>query len=499
MQLDRNTFHGSHPLEAPKLLLVEDSEEDAALITEMLDVGPSAHQALYAHSLDAAHRMLESTEIEIILLDLNLPDGFGVQCVHDIRQKARNTPIVVLTGDENQPLALACLEAGAQDFIPKTELEEHGLRRSIGYALARSREARERRRADELHERLAAIVEASSDAIISCNSSGYILSWNHGAERIFGYEAEHTLGQHINTILQNPDKVSKPFLTSIDPDTNRAQHLVLATQKGTSIHVSLVHCLIPNVQEAKPGRAYICRDISESKRQEEQVAEQNRQLRARDENMRALTARLRAVREEEQTRMSREVHDELGQLLTGVKMDLRWLRRRLENRDPTDVTALLARLSEAEGLVNETIESMQRFAIELRPTALDSLGLSAAIRDEARRFENRSGITTRLMVIDWLHVSSETSTQLFRIFQELLTNVARHAEAQVVTIHLERNKHSCTLTVEDDGKGFNSEQVSERTSLGILGMHERAEAIGGRFGIEPLSTGGTRAWVQVPT
>jgi signal transduction histidine kinase len=170
--------------------------------------------------------------------------------------------------------------------------------------------------------------------------------------------------------------------------------------------------------------------------------------------------------------------------------------RRLADGAPP--AALAQRLAEAEQLVDQTIISVQRIAVELRPSALDALGLPAALRDEARRFEARAGVQTQVDVQPHDPPKPAVATTLFRIFQELLTNVARHAHASRVQIALSDDADSWVLKVEDDGVGLPGDLLSPGSSLGLLGMTERAESLGGSFQIESAPAGGAVGLVSIP-
>jgi len=218
------------------------------------------------------------------------------------------------------------------------------------------------------------------------------------------------------------------------------------------------------------------------------------------EQLRLLTARLVETREEERTRISREIHDELGQQLTGLNMDLRWLERKLlPLLAPADFASLGQKFSEMRSLTDGTIETVKRIAIELRPGALDNLGLGEAIRDEARRFITRNNLSIAHSISNELpKLSAATSTAFFRVFQELLTNVYRHAEARFVEVRLGMEDEMLVLVVSDNGRGFSPELLDRPTSLGLLGMRERAAMIEGEFHIEGTPGEGTYAELRAP-
>ncbi|MBI1176336.1 response regulator [bacterium] len=227
----------------------------------------------------------------------------------------------------------------------------------------------------------------------------------------------------------------------------------------------------------------------------------NSELRNSQHQFRQLATRLQEIREEERTNMAREVHDEVGQLLTGLKMDLSWIKQRLgAAEDPAALTVLHRRAEQAGRLIDRCIESVQNIALQLRPSALDHLGLAEAIRDEARRFGVRSEVKIQLELADHINdVSPAAATAVFRIFQEIITNVARHARASVVHVRWSQRGAYSELEVQDDGIGIAPEEMNAKTSLGLLGMSERAVAVGGSLHVAGIPGKGTRVAVQIPT
>jgi signal transduction histidine kinase len=219
-------------------------------------------------------------------------------------------------------------------------------------------------------------------------------------------------------------------------------------------------------------------------------------LRESEENLRALAARVQSVREEEQIRIAREVHDGLGQALTGLKMDLTWLAGKLK----PDQEALLQKVGGMFGLIDETIHSVRKIASGLRPELLDEAGLAAAIGWQARDFQQRTGIRCIVDVpTESDGLDAERSTALFRVFQEVLTNVARHANATRVDISMRRDDARFTLEVRDNGKGIAPAAVRDPRSLGLLGMRERVLPFDGRIEIGSGIRGkGTRVLVSLP-
>jgi PAS domain S-box-containing protein len=213
------------------------------------------------------------------------------------------------------------------------------------------------------------------------------------------------------------------------------------------------------------------------------------------ERSRALAARLQSVREEERARVAREIHDELGQALTGIKLEAASLIREL----PGDAKHQANRAESIVKLADETIQAVRRISTELRPGILDDLGVVAAVEWAAEEFEARTGTKCHVSLPNAdIAMDPEHATAIFRIFQETLTNVARHANATEVNVRLAEENGDVSLEVRDNGKGISEEELSAGTSLGILGMQERALLLGGELTINGVPRKGTTVRVRIP-
>jgi signal transduction histidine kinase len=241
--------------------------------------------------------------------------------------------------------------------------------------------------------------------------------------------------------------------------------------------------------------------------------------------LRLLSEHLQSVREDERSQMARDIHDELGQALTCLKMDLSWLSNRLSDDaskiSPSNGAAASARRfrSKSRGgkksvaqesllektkamlkFTDETIETVRRISQELRPSSLDDLGLSAAMEWQAQEFQTRTGIACALTLpSNDVAMDRKRSTAMFRIFQETLTNVARHSNATHVSIILKKESGGMSLIVKDNGRGITEGEISDSKSLGLVGMRERALLLGGEFCIKGVPEKGTIVNVRVPT
>ena len=228
-------------------------------------------------------------------------------------------------------------------------------------------------------------------------------------------------------------------------------------------------------------------------RRERQSAEDK--LRRSLDQLRALTSYLQYVREEERTRIAREVHDELGQALTGLKLDMSWLAARLaRNARPVQ-----EKVKTMVDHIDETIQTVRRIATELRPGILDSLGLVAALEWQANEFQSRTGIPCHVVaMVDDSQLQQQFATVFFRIYQETLTNIIRHAKATQVEVRLAEVDGALVLTVKDNGRGISEEEIANTRSIGLVGMRERAMLIGGEITLQGEPGKGTMMTLRVP-
>lgn len=240
--------------------------------------------------------------------------------------------------------------------------------------------------------------------------------------------------------------------------------------------------------ELQRRTAALAAEVAERKATEER-------LRTSEGQLRALAARLISIREEERARIAREVHDELGQVLTGLKMDVMWLGKHLGKEHK----ALREKTETMRQLIDSTVQVVRRIATGMRPEILDDMGLVAAIGWQAKEFQKRMGIRCRVeLPARRADPGSARSTAVFRIFQEILTNIARHARASSVGVRLEIFPEHLVLAVSDDGIGIAESAVHARESLGLLGMQERAQQFGGELRIDGLAGKGTTVTLRLP-
>ncbi len=357
----------------------------------------------------------------------------------------------------------------------------------------------DRQRAEELRQQLAKdrllLLESTGEGIYGIDRQGHCTFVNSAASRMLGYLRDELLGKDMHEVIHHSFPDERPY--------PRAQCHIHETLKGgtgrkiddevywrkdrTAFPVE--YSSFPVIEQNRViGAVVVFVDITERKRAQQQLTFSHDQLRK-------LTARLESVREEERILIAREIHDELGQSLTGVKLELSLLQDQLSEARP----ALLNRLESISNLVDATIQSVRRIATELRPVVLDQLGLIPAIEWQAQEFQTRTKIQCRLDIcLRNAPLSHAASTAMFRIFQEILTNVARHAKASVVNITLQEQAGGLVLEVRDNGCGVTDAQLADPQSLGLVGMRERALLLGGETTCTGIAGAGTTVRVRIP-
>lgn len=376
-----------------------------------------------------------------------------------------------------------------EDAVPLEKVEMlEGIAMQLGAAIQRVR-------AEEEVQNVARFPSENPWPVLRIGQDGTILYANAASASLLG-EWRSQIGQSAPGYIV--DFAAKVL------DSGSSERLELEHMGRT-----LSFAVVP-VAEAGHVNLY-GRDITERVRAEEElekhrhqleelVNERTAELERSRQQLRDLAAHMRDAREEERAWVAREIHDELGQMLTGLELDLSWLNTKLpEVASGESRQLLLNKISSMSSLVDSTIECVQRIATELRPGVLDDFGLLAAIESQARQFQERTGIKCRLvMAVGDANLEPATSTALFRIIQEALTNVARHAEATKVAVSLKCRDDKVTLLIKDNGKGIAGGEVLSSTSLGFLGMRERAVALGGEFDVAGAPLKGTTIKVSVP-
>jgi PAS domain S-box-containing protein len=352
-------------------------------------------------------------------------------------------------------------------------------------------------------ERYRTLFELAPVAVYYCDASGVIGEFNRRAEELWGCRPapgdtnERFCGAFK---LLRPDGSLMPYeecpmAEVLRGDLPAAQNMEMIIERPDRSRITVMVAIRPlkDHQGSITGAVNCFYNITERKRGEQE-------LRSSREQLRALAARIQEAREEERTHAAREIHDVLAQELTGLKMEVAWLSRRLaEPMADWKRNVLREKVGVVMDLASKASKSVQRIAAELRPAVLDSLGLCAAIEWVAGDFQKRTEIHCRASVpAKDVAMEDARSTALFRILQESLTNVARHAKAAKVKIRLRLVAGDVILTVDDDGRGIRPGELTNARSMGLMGMRERASLLDGKCTIALRDLGGTSVEVRIP-
>jgi PAS domain S-box-containing protein len=304
------------------------------------------------------------------------------------------------------------------------------------------------------------------------------------------------VGSDISEFKQIEDELRQSQNTWETRLAERTSKLASANEDMISSRIATLS-IMEDAVEAKNSLELTNRklldEITERKNAEEKLEAVNEQLRA-------LTARIVSVREEERTNLSREIHDELGSSLTGLKMDLMLIKRNIhENSDTQTISYIMENISSMSRLIDSTIVMIRKIVTELRPEILDELGLIEAIRWYAGEFQKRTEVSVQLTIFPKNFImGKKQTTELFRIFQEILTNISRHAKASKVMVFLKKEKHQCTLRIKDNGIGIKDEDIARKNSFGLMGMRERTSLMNGILKIRGKAGEGTTITIEIP-
>ncbi|HYY98698.1 MAG TPA: PAS domain S-box protein [Pyrinomonadaceae bacterium] len=449
--------------------------------------------------------------LERTLTDLTHPDD---------RKRDRALARRLLRGEiPGYRLERRCIaKDGREAWLNLTALLVRDNKDAPSYGMAMVEDVTERRRAEEAlrasEERYRSFVVNSSEGIWRFETGrpidtglpaeeqlellyehGYLAECNDAMARMYGYaRADDLIGAGFETLRSALGPDTRADARAFVENGYRrlgAESAGFDADGGKRFFSSNIIGIVVN--------GYLLR-IWGTQRDEAERKTAEAQIEAARLRMRALVAHLHSVDEKERAEVAREMHDVLGQSLTGLKLDIFWLHKRLPNAGDERVRAeMAARVGEMASFLDGAIAAVKNLSTELRPGVLDKFGLPAAVEWQCQEFARRTGLAcARQLPEGQPSPSSEVSTALFRILQEALTNVARHAGAKSVRVELNVSGRAAALVVRDDGRGVTEEELSAPVSLGLLGMRERAEALGGSLVVGRGAHGGTVVKASIP-
>ncbi|WP_461168427.1 PAS domain-containing sensor histidine kinase [Uliginosibacterium sediminicola] len=337
------------------------------------------------------------------------------------------------------------------------------------------------------------VVDSAMDAIVTVDETQRIVIFNAAAEVVFGYSRDEVIGEPLNLLIPerfraaHGQHVRRFGETGISARRMGALHVLAGLRRNGEefpLEASISHI-------AENGHKFytvILRDVTERVRADEA-------LRHSREELRELAALAQSVREQEKSRIARELHDELGQSLTALKMDVIALRHEV----PAQNTAMAERIARIESMLNSTVAATRRISADLRPLMLDDLGLAAAVEWVIQEFTDRSDAVCDVQIVGSLDFGDPHATAVFRVLQESLTNIAKHAQASKVSVLIESGGEQIHLRVQDDGSGFSLQSPRKRNSHGLLGVRERGYLLGGESRITSAPGEGTTVELWLPS
>lgn len=483
-----------------RVLLVEDCEDDALLIERELTLGGYTPLVKRLDSPGAMNEALREQTWDLVLADWNLPQFSALFALEMLKSKGLDLPFIIVSGTIGEEAAIAAMKAGAHDYVMKFNLGR--LVPAVQRELCEADDRRSRKWAEAAlaasEERLKLVVRATNDAIWDWDLTAQTLGWNEGFQVHFGFQPnEVDPGVESWYSRLHPEEKARVIATRYAAINGGGEmwsdQYRLCRADGAYAHVLDRGYVLRN-EEGRSVRAVgALIDLTEQKRAEVEIA-------AAYDRLRDLTLRMEHTKEEERKRIARELHDEFAQLLTGLKLDLATLGKQVAKGVAMSQSELIEKLQSMATLVGDSIHLVRKVASSLRPSILDDLGLVPALQWQAREFESRAGTpceTALSQNLSQRELDPDLSTALFRIAQELLTNVMRHAHASHVRLALHEESDGLVLEVSDDGRGIAEREYVNPTTLGLRGMQERVALFGGTLHIhgEPGKGTTVRAWM----
>ncbi len=421
---------------------------------------------------------------DLILMDIKLAGKIdGIETARIIRER-HDIPIIFLTAHSDRGTLTRSRVSEPYGYIVKP-INERELYTTIETSLYRYRIDKKLKESEKKYR---VLFEQSRDPICLFTSEGEILDANQSMTELFSYNPDEILGLNIRDLFHDSGVWDEILDDIASNEIIRDYEALMVRSDGSSIE-----CLVSTARhhgDISGGIGFQCiiRDITESKRNIREL------IRSREE-MRNLSSHLESLREIERTNIAREIHDVLGQSLTALKMDMSWLMKRIGKGE----SELLKKSSVMMDLVDSIIQTVRKISTELRPGIIDDLGLVAAIEWQAEEFQKRTGITCSVVSeFQDIIVDEKKSITYFRILQESLTNIIRHAHATEVAIELKIDNGTLSMEVRDNGRGIKEEEIHGSYSFGLIGIRERIYSCNGEVHISGTPGSGTSVRVVVP-
>lgn len=479
-----------------RLLLVEDSADDALLLTRRFACGGYEVECRRVEDGAGLAAALAEETWDLVLSDHQLPGFDALAALALVRKTCGDLPFIIVSGHIDEDLAVTAMRGGANDYLSKDHLErllpacerelrEAGNRRERAVALAAERES---------EARLQALAANTPGVIFSMQrrpSGELCFLYAGGATQLLlGLSPEELLadGRHYLKMIVPEDRPG--FCQALDASLEDGKlnwEGRILSPEGDIKWINL-RSSVRSQAGSQPVWEGLMWNITQSKLTEEELRDSRAQLAA-------LSSHLQHAKEEERERIARDVHDILGGDLVALKIEVALLAGKID----TDPAQARRKVAAIETLLDAAIATVSRVTRELRPGILKDFGLAAAIECQAEDFSQRCGLPCRVLAADHdIELAEDAAVALFRIFQEALTNVLKHAQASAVEVRLVQEGDEVLLEIRDDGRGVAPEDLTKPRSFGLRGIRERIADLGGRFSIEAVQPRGTLLCLGVP-
>ena len=498
------------------ILIIDDDEAHLKTLSDILEL--EELRPICCTTGKCALEAVKNYSLNVAILDLRLPDINGLELLKQLKGQNPDIKVIVNTGYASLESVMTALNREAFAYVKKMgDIEEllahvhrafHAhlavysdkLEREVNKRTAELAQANKkliiditrRKQAEvalkESEERFRRLAEASFEGIV-ISDNGKILDINERFAEMFGYKVDENIGMDILNLVAPESR--ELVLHHVSSGFEKPYEHLAVHNDGTIFPVESHAKSIP--YEGRKIRVTSVRNITERKKSQESLIKHEKDLKK-------LTTQLVKTQEAERRRLSLELHDEMGQALTAIKIDLSTLEKDLPSGLEQSITE---RLSETNHLVDGLIDQIHEISLDLRPKMLDDLGLKPTLSWYSNRFAKRQNIPVQFEAGDLKkRLAPEYETVLYRVTQETLTNIAKYAKADSVKIDLKEINNFIRLTIEDDGIGFDLDEVTSREpdkrGSGLIGIEERGAALNGKLDIRSAPDKGTRITFQFP-